>query len=154
MVGARSGVLCALTKSRAAFRPHPIDTRVRFEQGAEMFAGGEGVSRAAAARSILDGPSLNPDSTGSLWSLRRAGDYGLTGPMLHRQSAMFLMYLRDRAPVKCARFLEAVQAERTFAKPFRDHFGGSVAALWRGFAASLRAERADGIDVHGAEQPD
>lgn len=45
-------------------------------------------------------------------------------------------------------------AERTFAKPFRDHFGGSVAALWRGFAASLRAERADGIDVHGAEQPD
>lgn len=107
-------------------------------------AGGEGVSREEAVRAILDGPALRPDSAGRLWSLRRAGAYGLTGPMLHRQARMFIEYLRDRNPAGFRPFVTAIQDERTFAGPFRRHFGGSVNELWERFVDSLRAERGAG----------
>jgi len=106
-------------------------------------AGGEGISREEAVAAVLDGPALHPDSAGSLWSLQRAGSYGLTGPMLHRQSTMFLDFLRARDPGRFPAFLRRIQEERSFAGPFRDQFGGSVDELWGAFAASLREEKRD-----------
>ena len=100
--------------------------------------GEEGISRDVAAHAILEGPALRPDSTGKLWSLRRTGAYGLPGPMLHRQSRIFLEYLRNRDPEGFPGFLLRVQQGRDFAGPFRDQFGGSVEELWRSFAESLR----------------
>jgi hypothetical protein len=87
---------------------------------------------------------MHPDSTGRLWSLQRAGSYGLSGPMLHRQSTMFLEYLRARDPEGFPGFLRRIQEERSFAAPFRDQFGGSVDELWQSFSASLRDEARDG----------
>ena len=94
-----------------------------------------------ATRAILEGPALRPDSTGNLWTLARAGNYGLPEPMLHRQSRMFIEYLQARDPESFRAFVLQIQEDRTFAKPFRDHFGGGVDDLWSAFAASLAAER-------------
>jgi hypothetical protein len=110
-------------------------------------AGGEGVSRARAARAILRGPALKPDSTGNLWTLRRVGNYGLSGPMLHRQGQLFIDYLRGRDPEGYPGFVLAIQEQRSFAKPFRDHFGGGVEALWHDFVESLARE-----EDHGAKE--
>jgi hypothetical protein len=113
-------------------------------------AGGEGITREEAVRAILHGPALRPDSTGNLWSLRRSGDYGLPGPMLHRQSRMFLDFLLKRDPDGFSAFLKRLQETRTFAGPFREHLGGSVEDLWAAFATSLRAQGGDGIDPESA----
>ena len=107
-------------------------------------AGGESLSVEEATRAILEGPALRPDSTGNLWTLARAGNYGLPGPMLHRQGRMFIEYLQARDPEGFKALVVQLQEDRTFAKPFRDHFGGSVNDLWGAFAASLRAEGAPG----------
>ena len=104
--------------------------------------GGEGIPRDGAVRAILEGPALRPDSTGNLWSLARAGNYGLPGPMLHAQSTMFIKYLRDRDPEGFSTFLLRVHREHAFARPFRDQFDGSVEELWASFAETLRAEEA------------
>jgi len=117
-------------------------------------AGGEGVSREEAVRAILEGSSLRPDSTGNLWSLSRSGSYGLPGPMLHRQSTMFLEFLRGREPDGFPAFLEGIQEERDFAGPFREHFGGGVDELWNAFVASLRPEGGDGVHGEGAGDRD
>ncbi|HSG07331.1 MAG TPA: hypothetical protein VLA36_03170 [Longimicrobiales bacterium] len=103
-------------------------------------AGGEGIPTEEAVRAIVRGPALRPDSTGNLWSLQRTGTYGLSGPMLHKQSRMFIEYLRDRDPAGFPAFLTMIQEKRTFAAPFREHFGGSVEDLWTGFVESLRTD--------------
>lgn len=113
-------------------------------------AGGEGVSPEEAVRAILQGPALRPDSTGNLWTLSRSGDYGLPGPMLHRQSRMFLDWLRQRDPRGFAAFLREIQEEGSFAAPFRRYSGGSVGEAWEAFAESLRPEGVDGVDAEGA----
>ena len=100
-------------------------------------AGGEGVSEADAARAIREGRALRPDSAGSLRALGRASGYGLPGPTLHRQSRMFIAYLRDRDPEAFSRFLTDLQERRAFAAPFRASFGGSVGELWSAFVAGL-----------------
>jgi hypothetical protein len=113
-------------------------------------AGGEGVSHEEAVRAILEGRALRPDSTGKLWSLRRSGDYGLPGPMLHRQSRMFLDWLRERDAAGFPTFLRGIQEEGSFAAPFRAYFGGSVEEAWSAFARSLGTEGGDGIHPEGA----
>lgn len=100
-------------------------------------AGGEGISEAEATLAIRDGRALRPDSTGSLRTLGRASGYGLPGPMLHRQSRMFIAYLRDRDVDAFSRFLSELQERRSFAAAFRGSFGGSVAELWSTFVAGL-----------------
>jgi hypothetical protein len=112
-------------------------------------AGGEGVSPEEAVGEILEGRALRPDSTGSLWSLRRSGDYGLPGPMLHRQSRLFLDWLRDQDAEAFPALLEEIQEEGAFAAPFRRYFGGSVDEAWQAFRASLRPEGGDGVDAEG-----
>lgn len=113
-------------------------------------AGGEGVSQDEAVRAILEGRALRPDSSGNLWSLSRSGDYGLPGPMLHRQSRMFLDWVQGRDTAGFPAFLREIQEERTFAAPFRRYFGGSVEDAWQAFAGSLRPQGGDRIDAEGS----
>jgi hypothetical protein len=117
-------------------------------------AGGEGVSDEEATRAILGGRSMHSDSAGRLWSLARMEDYGLGGPMLHRQSRMFLSWLRDRNPAAFAAFLSELQREGDFARAFRNHLGGGVRDAWLAFVASLDAERAKRIDRQGPSDRD
>ena len=115
----------------------------RYEILSRLGAGGMGEvfrARDAMLERYVALKVLRPDSTGNLWSLARAGNYGLPGPMLHAQSTNFIKYLRDRDPEGFSTFLLRVHREHAFARPFRDQFGGSVEELWASFAESLRAE--------------
>jgi hypothetical protein len=100
-------------------------------------AGGEGISPEDASDAIREGRALLPDSAGSILGGARAGRYGLPGPMLHRQARMFIEFLQGRDPRAFRLFITALQDERTFAGPFRTHFGGSVPDLWAEFIATL-----------------
>ena len=102
--------------------------------------GGEGISTEAAVQAILNGPALQPDSTGNLWTLDRVTDHGLGGPMFHKQSRMFLTFLRDRDPEALQAFLLRLLREKAFAGPLRDEMGQGVEELWEEFKASLTTE--------------
>jgi hypothetical protein len=101
-------------------------------------SGGEGITDREAIRAILEGRALVPDSTGALFRVKRVQDYQLRGPMLHKQSTMFLSFIRERDPSAFDRFLSDLQSERSFAGPFRAHYGMSVQEMWSGFVGSLR----------------
>jgi hypothetical protein len=104
-------------------------------------AGGESVPESDAISSIRSGRGLNPEASGHLWSLRRINDNGLGGPMFHRQSQMFLRYIRDRDPGVFQRFLEDLLEERELAGPFETHFGLGTREMWQEFVASLQDSR-------------
>jgi len=101
-------------------------------------AGGEGISDEEARQAILGGPTLRPDSTGSLWSLRRVADHGLGGPMFHKQSRMFLAYLEARDRGAFHAFLLQLQEEKELAGPFREGFGAGVDEVWEEFRTALK----------------
>jgi len=101
-------------------------------------AGGEGISDEEARQAILGGPTLQPDSTGSLWSLRSVTDQGLRGPMFHKQSRMFLAYLESRDPGGFHAFLLQLQEEKELAGPFRAAFGAGVGEVWEEFRTALQ----------------
>jgi hypothetical protein len=104
-------------------------------------AGGESVPESAAISSIQSGRGLNPEASGHLWSLRRISDNGLGGPMFHRQSQMFLRFIRDRDPAAFQTFLEDLLDERELAGPFGTHFGLGTQEMWQEFVASLPESR-------------
>lgn len=101
-------------------------------------AGGEGVAEAEAMKAIQSGRALNPEPTGRLWTLRRIADNGLGGPMFHRQSRMFLAYIRDRDPSAFRGFLRDLLEEKELAGPFRAHFGLGTEEMWQEFVASFQ----------------
>jgi len=101
--------------------------------------GGEGVTVEMAATAIREGRALSPDSAGRLWTLERVSSNGLSGPMFHRQSRMFVTYIRGRDPATFRRFLEALLDERELTGPFRTHLGMGTAEIWEEFVASLRS---------------
>lgn len=100
-------------------------------------AGGEGISSEEAIRAVLSGSTFRPDSTGNLWSLRRLDDSGIGGPMFHKQSKMFLNFIRNRDPGAFRAFLLQLQEEKELAGPFRDRMGMGVREMWGEFSASL-----------------
>lgn len=100
-------------------------------------AGGESVAEADAMEAIQAGRALRPEPTGRLWSLRPIADNGLGGPMFHRQSRMFLRYIRDRDPSAFQALLRDLLEEKELAGPFRTHFGLGTEQMWQEFVASF-----------------
>jgi hypothetical protein len=72
-----------------------------------------------------------------LWSLKRIADNGLGGPMFHRQSRMFLTYIRDRDPAAFRAFLQDLLDEKELVGPFRTHYGLGTQEMWQEFVASF-----------------
>lgn len=95
--------------------------------------GGEGITEAEALAAIQEGRALQPDSTGRLWTPERISSGGLAGPMFHRQSRMFLGYIRDRDPEAFQAFLGSLLDERELAGPFRRHLGLGTREMWSAF---------------------
>lgn len=104
-------------------------------------AGGEGVTEAEAMEAIRAGRAFTPEPTGRLWTLRRIADNGLGGPMFHRQSRMFLTYIRDRNPAAFQTLLRDLLEEKELAGPFRTHFGLGTEEMWQEFVASFEGAR-------------
>ena len=89
-------------------------------------------------RSLLAGRHFVPDSEGSLIRVKRAGDYGLNYPMFHRQSSMFVGYIRDENGSAFDEFLNDIQQRSKFAQSFGSRFGTTVAGMWEKFVSHLR----------------
>jgi len=114
--------------------------------------GGEGVTEAEAIAAILEGRTLSPDSTGRLWTLERVSSNGLIGPMFHRQSRMFLTYIRNRDPESFRSFLRELVETRAFSGPFRTSLGAGTEEMWKAFAASF--DDPDPTPVSSSKRPD
>jgi len=113
---------------------------VWFQEGlAHIMAdtGGERVGDREAITAILKGDTFTPDDKGSFLIPKRAPDYGLPWPMFHKQTRMFVTYLRDGDAAAFDRFLADLYAGGLFAAAFSHHFGGSVPDVWARFLAEL-----------------
>jgi hypothetical protein len=101
-------------------------------------SGGEGISDARALVAILSGEHFVPDTKGTLLLMKRAGDYGLDYPMFHKQSRMFVTYIRDAHPDDFKRFLLEIQNGESFARSFSERFGMDPGGMWQEFNSSLQ----------------
>ena len=105
---------------------------------ADMF--GDGPSREKALEGFFTGYHLVPDASGRLPFPKRPWDYGLTGPMLHMQSRMFVDYLRARDEESFKEFVAAVVLGVPFDVAFREHFGDSLGGVWHDFLDALKTQ--------------
>jgi hypothetical protein len=113
-----------------------------FSEGLADWASGTGseiVSRAEAVEAIAEGRRLQPDSTGRI-PPRRPGDYGLSPPMLHQQSLMFVEYLRGKDEQAFQSFVVALLEGGSFAPTFEERFGTDVDGAWNDFLDFLVGE--------------
>jgi hypothetical protein len=123
-----------------------------FEEGlADMIAdtGGEIVSYQEALDAFARGPHLVSDAKGRFLFPKRAEDYGISWPMLHRQSRMFVEYLHDRNEELFKEFVVAVVNGVHFDVAFKNYFGDGLDNVWSEFLNSLenRSESAIGTQV-------
>jgi hypothetical protein len=102
--------------------------------------GSEIISRQAALDAFAAGNHFVPDARGRFLLPRTAKHYGVSWPMLHRQSRMFVEYLHDRAGKSFTDFVVAVGKGARFDVAFRDHFGYSLAKVWQEFLESLASD--------------
>jgi len=102
--------------------------------------GAEQVSREEARRAILGGRCIVPEGSGHLPFPKQPRDFGLSWPMFHRQSRMFVEYLRSRDADGFAGFVGAVVRGGGFEAAFNDHFPAGLPDVWRDFTNSFEVE--------------
>jgi len=105
--------------------------------------GDEQASRREARETILSGHSIELDESGHLPFPKRPESYGMTWAMFHTQSRMFVEYLRSRDTNAFRRFVAASVRGVEFKAAFDDHFGKSLADVWRDFLQSLQSRPDD-----------
>jgi hypothetical protein len=102
--------------------------------------GNELVSRREASEAIISGHRVQLDEAGRLPFPKRPESYGMTWPMFHAQSRMFVEYLRSRDPNAFARFVDAVVHGARFTTAFNLNFGGELSHIWKDFLQSVSQE--------------
>lgn len=105
--------------------------------------GGEIVTHQDALETFASGKHFVPDAKGRCLFPLTAKHYGVSWPMLHRQSRMFVEYLHDRAGGSFAGFVVAVGKGERFDAAFLEHFGDSLANVWNDFLESLDSHSSD-----------
>ena len=100
--------------------------------------GNEQVSRREAREAIIHGHTIELDESGHLPFPKRPETYGMTWPMFHMQSRMFLEYLRLRDVKAFEGFVAAVVSGARFGPAFKDNFDESLSDVWEEFAESIR----------------
>jgi hypothetical protein len=101
--------------------------------------GDEQVSRYEAREAIHRGHSIVLDESGHLPFPKRPESYGMTWPMFHMQSRMFVEYLRSRDTNAFAGFVAAVVRGSEFSSAFKNNFGESLPEVWEDFRGSMEA---------------
>ena len=101
------------------------------------------VSRDEASAAIWRGHCIMLDSSGRLPFPRRPESYGMTWPMFHMQSRMFVEYLRSRDANAFAGFVAAIVRRADFEPAFNDSFGKDLSVIWRDFAESIKPAESD-----------
>ena len=100
-------------------------------------SGGEGVSERDAVRAIREGRHLPPRSRIGVLERPRPAERGITHPMLHRQSQMFVSFLRASDPPAFRRLIRDVLSEGELRGPLIAHYGRDAPALWAEFVSGL-----------------
>lgn len=109
--------------------------------------GRESVSYRGMLTAFAAGSHFVPDTKGRFFPPKRAKDYGLSWPMLHRQSRAFVEYLVERDKESFKEFVVAVVKGARFDVAFAEHFDGTLETVWDEFLDSLedRAGRQDNL---------
>jgi hypothetical protein len=102
--------------------------------------GEEIVSRHDAVESLRYGHHFVPETTGRLSFFRSPQEYGLTWPMFHRQSRMFVEYLLERDGRAFKGFLKSLIGGARFDLSFRRHYGRDLEVVWRDFLENLESD--------------
>ncbi len=113
-----------------------------FQEGLADWAAGTGdeiVSRREAREAIISGHSIVLDESGHLPFPKRPETYGMTWPMFHMQSRMFVEYLRSRDANAFAGFVTAVVRGAGFKSAFEENFGEDLSDVWKDFFESMEA---------------
>ena len=114
---------------------------VWFHEGLANMVGGSGgeiVGDEEAIGAILAGKHFMPDGKGTIIRMKKAHDYGLSYPMFHNQTRMFVRFMSDTYPDAFRTFLLDVQEGKPFAGSFSERFGKEIAAMWDEFEGYLR----------------
>lgn len=98
--------------------------------------GDEQVSRREAREAILRGDGIVLEESGHLPFPTRPDSYGMTWPMFHMQSRLFVEYLRARDANAFRGFVAAVMQGVEFKSAFTDHFGAGLPDVWKDFVRS------------------
>jgi len=117
-----------------------------FSEGlADLIAdtGDERISREEAIEGFFTGLHLVPDEAGRVPFPKGAQDYGLTWPMFHLQSRMFIEYLYGRDEESFKRFIREILGGARFGITFKDHFGDSLDNVWHEFLESFQIQSKD-----------
>jgi hypothetical protein len=101
--------------------------------------GDEQVSRREACEAIAGGHRIMLDESGRLPFPRRPDSYGMSWPMFHMQSRMFVEYLRSRDADAFGRFVAAVVRGVEFRSAFSDNFREGLSDAWKDFLRSTEA---------------
>jgi hypothetical protein len=101
--------------------------------------GDEQVSRREAREAILSGRCFVPDASGHLPFPKLPREYGLTWPMFHMQSRMFVEYLRSRDAEGFRGFVTAVVRGTRFETAFIENFRAELGDVWKDFLHSIEA---------------
>ena len=99
--------------------------------------GNEIVTYQEALDSFAHGRYLVPDAKGRFLFPKTAQDYGVSWPMLHRQSRMFVEYLHDKDEALFKDFVVAVSKGMRFKVEFGRYFRGNLDSVWNDFLSSL-----------------
>ena len=111
-----------------------------FNEGLANWVSGTGEDRVTRDEGIAEiraGRVMAPDDTGQFPLPKTPADYGLSWPMLHVQSLLFVEYLalRDRDAFDV--FLGEVLDGEDFGPSFVRQFGAGPDILWREFTSTL-----------------
>jgi hypothetical protein len=102
--------------------------------------GDEQVSRREAREAVIRGHIIEVDESGHLPFPKRPDAYGMTWPMFHMQSRMFVEYLRSRDARKFEGFVTAVVRGGQFRAAFQNAFDESLSDVWEDFVEAMKAQ--------------
>ncbi len=94
------------------------------------------ISREEAMQALASGRHFHPDTEG-YFLLKDAAQYGVSWPLLHSQSRLFLDFLQERDPEALNRHLLALYDGRDFGMSLEEQYGISLDSLWLEFVAAL-----------------
>ncbi len=111
-----------------------------FNEGLADWVSGTGedrISRSEGIAAIRAGRALAPDDTGQFPRPKEPADYGLSWPMLHVQSLMFVEYLAERDREAFDGFLGDLLDGEDFGPSFVRQFGAGPGVIWEEFTGTL-----------------
>lgn len=111
-----------------------------FSEGLADWVSGTGseiVQREQAVAAILSGRSITPHARGRLPNPRTAADHGMTYPMLHQQSLLFVRFLVERDETAFRAFVVDLLRGEELGPAFRARLGEDLDDAWSAFVGSL-----------------